>query len=215
MVAPRWPVACQRWSRSSAEGCQRMSVRVCVPGLTSRGFDDGARADGVVGGLVDQDERAAVAVLGVGIGDDDRAGAQRHGADVVERQLNRAVELVEGLRVQPRVQLLNGGPHGLGGLLERQPVTGPQRGVDEPAHRSRRVPGPAPAGTASSAPLTNTSPRPTSMSSASSIETDSGATPVVRSSSSVSSAVTVERVPAGSDTTGSPTLSVPAASRPV
>ena len=53
------------------------------------------------------------------------------------------------------------------------------------------------------------------MSSASSIETDSGATPVVRSSSRVSSAVTVERVPAGSEITGSPTLSVPAASRPV
>ena len=135
MVAPGWPVACQRWARSSADGCQRMSVREWVPGLTSRGFDDGARADGVVGGLVDQDEGAAVAVVGVGVGDDDRAGSQRHRADVVERQLNWAVELVERLGIQPRVQLLHGGPHGPGGLFERQPVAGPQRRVDEPADR--------------------------------------------------------------------------------
>ena len=102
--------------------------------LDLAGLDDGAGADGVVGGLVDQDERAAVAVVGVAVGDDDRAGAQCHGADVVERQLNWAVEFVERLGIQPRVQLLHGRPHGLGGLFECQPVAGPQRGVDEPAH---------------------------------------------------------------------------------
>ena len=135
MVAPRWPVlppavvAIQR---------RRMPTDV-VAGLRARldlaRLDDGAGADGVVGGLVDQDERAAVAVVGVGVGDDDRAGAQRHRADVVEHQLDWAVELVEGLRIQPGVQRLHGGPHGPGGLLQREPVAGPQRGVDEPAHR--------------------------------------------------------------------------------
>ena len=66
-----------------------------------------------------------------------------------------------------------------------------------------------------SALLTSTSPRPTSMSSASSIETDRGATAVVRSSSRVSTAVTVELVPAGRLRTVSPTCRVPAVSRPV
>ena len=47
------------------------------------------------------------------------------------------------------------------------------------------------------------------------IETDSGATAVVRMSSRVSTAVTVERVPAGRLTTGSPTCSVPADSSSV
>lgn len=55
----------------------------------------------------------------------------------------------------------------------------------------------------------------TSISSASSIETDSRATAVARSSSSVSTTFTVERVPDGRLTTGSPTLSVPVESRPV
>ena len=58
-------------------------------------IDDGAGADGVVGCLVDQDECAAVAIVGVAVGDDDRAGPQCYGANIVERQLNWAVELVE------------------------------------------------------------------------------------------------------------------------
>ena len=112
-----------------------MSLRVCAPGLDLARLDDGAGADGVVGRLVDQDERAAVPVVGVGVGDHDRAGAQRHRPDVVERQLDRVVELVERLGIQPGVQRLHRRAHRLGGLLERDPVTGAQRGLGEPAHR--------------------------------------------------------------------------------
>ncbi|SKZ18206.1 Uncharacterised protein [Mycobacteroides abscessus subsp. abscessus] len=53
------------------------------------------------------------------------------------------------------------------------------------------------------------------MSSANCTETDSGATAVGRVGSRVSSAVTVVRDPDGSTRTGSPTSSVPAATRPV
>ena len=98
-------------------------------------FDDRAGADGIVGGLVDQDERAAVAVVGVGVGDDDRAGTQRDFADVVEYQLDWMVEFVERLGIQPGMECLHGGANGSGALLEREPVTGAQRAVEEPAHR--------------------------------------------------------------------------------
>ena len=112
-----------------------MSLRVCYARLDFARFDDRAGADGVVGGLVDQDERAAVAVVGVGVGDDDRARPQRHFADVVEYQLDWVVELVERLRVQPGMQRLHGGANRAGALLEREPVAGAQRAVEEPAHR--------------------------------------------------------------------------------
>src|ERR1700735_4498167 len=90
-------------------------------------LEDGAGADGVIGGLVDQDERAAVAVLGIRIGDDDGAGSQSDRANVVQPQLNWLIQLVERLRVQAGMQLLHRGPNALAGLLERQPVAGPQR----------------------------------------------------------------------------------------
>src|SRR3984957_7580458 len=90
-------------------------------------LDDGAGADGVVGGLVDQDERAAVAVIRIGIRDDDGTGSQSDSADIVERQLNWLVEFVERLGVQSGVQFLDRGPNVVAGLLESQPVAGPQR----------------------------------------------------------------------------------------
>ena len=48
-----------------------------------------AGGDGVVGVLVDQDEGAGGAVLGVRVGDDRRGRAQRDARDVVERELVR------------------------------------------------------------------------------------------------------------------------------
>ena len=109
-----------------------------------------------------------------------------------------------------RVQRLHGGPHGAGALLERDPVAGTQRAVGEPADGCVQFAGLHGQDRRRHRPLTKTSPRPTSMSSASSIETDSGATAVVRESSRVSTAVTVDRVPAGRLMTGSPTCRVPA-----
>src|ERR1700742_1454332 len=90
-------------------------------------LDDGAGADGVVGGLVDQDERAAVAVLRIRVGDDDGAGSQGDRANVVQPQLDWLVQLIERLGVQPRMQLLHRGPNALAGLLESEPIAGPQR----------------------------------------------------------------------------------------
>src|ERR1700728_2918938 len=90
-------------------------------------LDDGAGPDGVIGGLVDQDERAAVAILGIRVGDDDGTGSQSDRADIVERQLNWLVEVVERLGGQSGVQFLDRGPNAVSGLLESQAVSGPQR----------------------------------------------------------------------------------------
>src|ERR1700759_2999734 len=90
-------------------------------------LDDGAGADGVVGGLVDQDERAAVAILRIRVGDDDGAGSQGDRANVVQPQLNWLIQLIERLGIQPGMQLLHRGPNALAGLLEGQSVARPQR----------------------------------------------------------------------------------------
>ena len=75
--------------------------------------------------LVDQDERAVVAVVDVGVGDHNRTGSQCHRADIVEYQLDWVVQLVERLWIQPGVQSLHRGAHRSGALLEREPVAGP------------------------------------------------------------------------------------------
>src|ERR1700743_3271487 len=90
-------------------------------------LDDGAGADGVVGGLVDQDKRAAVAVLGIRVGDDDGAGSQGDSSNVIQPQLNWLIQLIERLGVQPRMYFLHRGPNALTGLLEGQSIAGPQR----------------------------------------------------------------------------------------
>ncbi|SKV29930.1 Uncharacterised protein [Mycobacteroides abscessus subsp. abscessus] len=91
-------------------------------GLDLARLGDGSGADGVIGRLVDQDERAAVPAVGIGIGYHHRTGAQGDRADVVERQLDRPVQLVECLRVKAGVQSLNRGPHRPGALLECQSI---------------------------------------------------------------------------------------------
>src|SRR5271154_1770473 len=90
-----------------------MAARLDLPGL-----DDGARTDGVVGGLVDQNECSGVPVVGVAVGDDDGAGSQCHGADVVERQLNWLVGVAKRLGVPTRIKILAGCPNGLSRLFE-------------------------------------------------------------------------------------------------
>ena len=112
-----------------------MSLRFCYTGLDLARFDDDAGAHSVVACLIDQDEGAAVAVVGVAVGDDDRAGPQCDFTDVVEYQFDWLVEFLERLRVQAGMQPLHRGAHGSGALLERESVTGAQRGIAEPAHR--------------------------------------------------------------------------------
>src|ERR687892_157146 len=50
------------------------------------GAEDGAGADGVVGGLVDEDEAAGGAVAAVFVEEQGHGGAQLDAADLVERQ---------------------------------------------------------------------------------------------------------------------------------
>ncbi len=153
-----------------------MSLRVCSPGLTSR-------ASRMVPAPTVSFDVSSIRMkaplsrfVGVLVGHHDRTGAQRHRADVVEPQLDWLIQIVERLGIEPAVQRLDGGADRPGAVLESDPVTRAQRGFGEPAHRRVEFAGQDRQRTASSAPLTNTSPRPTSMSSASSIDTDSGAT---------------------------------------
>ena len=129
-----------------------------------------AGGDGVVGVLVDQDERAGRAVLGVGVGDDRRGRAQRDPRDVVERQLVRRRAVGERRHVEQRVDRLDGRAHRARRVLERDVLARAQRLLGHPADVAsirRPLAG-------SSSGLQISSPRPTSRSSASCTLTESG-----------------------------------------
>src|SRR5690349_13453490 len=106
-VAPAWPSAAQRRSRVVWVCCQTT--------LAERGASaiervlDHARADGLVGGLVDQDERARRAVGRVGVEVQLRARAQRYAADLVEAERVGAGARLERLHVQRVVDRLQAG----------------------------------------------------------------------------------------------------------
>ena len=122
----------------------------------------------------------------VRVGDHGRARAQRHLADVVDRQRGRLELALERLRVGPLADLLNGGADRAGGVLERvapaRRAAAP-RSSSRPCSRARA----RPAGWSSGA--TSMSPRPTSSWSASANVTDIGGTASCASASSVSSSV--------------------------
>ena len=92
-----------------------------------------AGADGVVGVLVDQDERAGRAVLRVRVGDDRRRGAQRQPRDVVERELVRRRAVAQRRHVEQRVDRLDRRAHGPRRVLERDVLAGAQRLLRHPA----------------------------------------------------------------------------------
>ena len=98
-----------------------------------------AGADGVVGVLVDQDERARRPVRRVRVGDDRRAHAQRDAGDVVELELVRRALLGQRRHVEQRVDRLHRGADRAGGVLERDVLAGPQRVLRHPAHRGLEV----------------------------------------------------------------------------
>ena len=93
---------------------------------------DHAGADGVVGVLVDEDEGAGDAVVGVAVGQHRRARAQRHAADVVELEAGRRGPLVERRHVEPRMHGLDRRAHRARRVLERVARARPQLGVAEP-----------------------------------------------------------------------------------
>ena len=101
---------------------------------------DHARADGVVRVLVDQDERARRAVLGVRVGDDRRARAQRQPRDVVELQLVGRRLLAQRRHVEQHVDRLDRGADRAGRVLELEMLARAQRALRHPADRGLEVP---------------------------------------------------------------------------
>ena len=202
------PSAPQRCSRSSSDSCQVTSRRRGRrPASALARLLDHARADGVVGVLVDEDERAGDAVVGVAVGEHGRARAQRDAADVVELEPAR-----RGLALE-----------------RRRCRAAPCDGLDRRAHRARRVlervAGARAAAASSRHPATVASssraatgapsgaeirsPRPTSRSSARRTETDSGDT----AASSGPSSVSTSRRPWCASPTGITTTSSPGRQR--
>src|SRR4051812_21102973 len=76
----------------------RPSSRASGRGLASA---DHARRDGLVRALVDEDERARGAVVGVRVDDQRAGGPQAQAADVVEAQLGRGGLALQRADVQP------------------------------------------------------------------------------------------------------------------
>ncbi len=186
---------------------------LCAGHHLARTVDD-AGSDGVVRRLVDEDERARFAIGRVRVGHDHRAGADGHRTDVVERQLDRGVLRLQGLRVQPVADRLHRRPDGRRGVLEREPITGAQRRLAEPADRGLEFTGRhgpvrvGPVGdehvTAPHVDVVGEFHRHRQW------RDGDGAF-----GSRVSTAVTVLRDPDGRTTTSSPAVRVPADSRPV
>lgn len=214
MVAPRLTrrrpsTATVERGRVPGDIASRLRSRYHFPGV-----EDSAGADRVVTALVDEDECAAIPVFRIRVGEDDGTGAQRYPADVVESEFGGGVVFVESFRVQSSVRRLHRG----GTVREvcftamRSPA---RKGVSPSQHTAASISRAGIGAEASAWALMMRSPRAISMPSASSNDTERGATATERSGSSVSRAVTVLRVPAGNTTTSSPTVRVPADSRPV
>ena len=116
---------------------------VACPGarLDLPGLGDGAGAHRVVGVLVDEDERTDIAVVRVRIGHHDGTGAQRHRADVIQREFHGMRILAQRFGIQSAVQLLDRGAHRARRLLQRDPVPRTKRRLREPADRDVELTG--------------------------------------------------------------------------
>ena len=155
-------------------------------------------ADGVVRGLVDEDEAAGGAVARVGVGHERRAQAQLHAADVVERRAPRrgsGSSVWTSTRCSTRVDDRAGGA---GRVLDRVARAGAQRRVGHPADVGRRARAPARARRRRGRSCRRGR---ASRSSSSSSVTDIGGNASSSSPSSVSIAAIRVRRPEGSTTT--------------
>src|SRR6201995_228348 len=142
----------QQHRRPALVDCQPTLVAVkrrWVPGdvatVLPAGLDDPGRlddpsADGVVGVLVDQDERAGDAIERVWIGDNGRARAQRHLADVVECERGWLDLALERLRIGALADALNRRTHSAAGVLQRVAPADVQRVLAHPADRAVKLP---------------------------------------------------------------------------
>src|SRR5690349_13651558 len=97
-------------------------------------MNDHPRRDGVVGRLVDEDERAGGVTALVGIGRDLAAQPQLYVSDVVQTQLPRLRPL-ERSEVDAPLDGVEPGGNRARAVLERQAVAGARRAVAEPADR--------------------------------------------------------------------------------
>src|SRR4051794_26639238 len=93
-------------------------------------------ADGDAGRLVDQDERARGAVLGVRVAQQRHGGAQLDAADLVEAELLGVLVAVQGVHVEAVLDVLDQRAAHPGRVLDRELLTRGQRLVGHPAdHR--------------------------------------------------------------------------------
>ena len=83
---------------------------------------DHGGADRGVGALVDQDEAARGAVPGVGVAEDGLGEAEPDPADLVQAQLDRGLVAVQGVHVDPVVQVGADRLHRARGVLDGEPA---------------------------------------------------------------------------------------------
>jgi hypothetical protein len=101
------------------QGKPRPCKRGCP--VTLPGVGDGGGAYGGVGGFVDQDEAAGGAVAGVGVAEDGLGQAEADPADLVQAEGRGRLVAVQGVHVQPVVQVGDDRLHGARGVLDDQP----------------------------------------------------------------------------------------------
>src|SRR4051812_3830492 len=128
-----------RWLSATATIAATSSQLAARVRLTSGGRREHPGADGGVGRLVGEDEPAGDAVAGVVVGEQRLGGAQPDPADVVEAELAGAGIAVQGVDVEPVLQLLDHGAHGPGRVLDRQSLPRAQRLVGHPADEGVEV----------------------------------------------------------------------------
>src|SRR5439155_17719658 len=128
------------WTPSSASA---RSTRTAIsPRLATSTFAnispaslvDQSRADRLVAALVDHDEAARAAVLGVRVERQRHARAQVHPADVVELKLLRRRGALERVHVHAVLDAIHDRRGAARGVLDRVVPARPQRVLGHPAH---------------------------------------------------------------------------------
>src|SRR4051794_11947039 len=99
MVAPASPSFAHRSSRESSASCQT------TLGLLTSSSQNHAGAGGGVGGFVDEDEAAGGAAAAVLVVEQRLGAAQADPADLVQREPVGGVVAVQGVDVQPVLQV--------------------------------------------------------------------------------------------------------------
>src|SRR3954447_12879264 len=134
-VAPGCPSASQRWPRSSSRCCQTTSEERGGSAATVGGIGEHAGAHGLVGLLVDEDERAGLPVDGVRVVEQVGADAQRDRADLVAAERVRTRARLQRLHLQRVVDDLQARALGPRRVLDQVAAAEPARVLPQPADR--------------------------------------------------------------------------------